>query len=311
MASAVENAIEVSGVSKTFRSRKKEVRALDNVSLGIRKGEIFGLLGPNGAGKTTLINMITGMLYPDSGKITMLGEDVIGNIDLLKKVNVVLGSSRFHWVLKCRDILRFYGMVYGLSDDEFKKRSADLIDFFDLGKIMNRKYSYLSTGERARLGFTKAMLNHPRLVLMDEPTLGLDPQIAIKVRKEISRINKEFGTTILLTSHYMQEVEQLANRVAFIDNGKIIDIGTIEKLKGGKFKGYNLVIELRKVKCINDLKRMGFRIRGRKLHANLTEDDSISSIMHRLVELDCEILDIETIKPTLEDYFVKITGENR
>jgi ABC-2 type transport system ATP-binding protein len=306
-------AIEVRNISKTFRSRKKEIKALNNVSLSIKKGEIFGLLGPNGAGKTTLLNVITGLLYPDAGKgkVIMLGQDVRGNIDMLKRINVVLGNSRFHWVLRARDILKFYGLVYNLSAEERRKRTSKLVDFFDLKKVIDRKFMVMSTGERARLGFAKAMLNHPELVLMDEPTLGLDPQIAIKVRKEIKRINKTFGTTILLTSHYMQEVEQLSDRVAFIDNGEIIDIGTIEKLKKKKFSTYNLMIELKQAKCVNELKKMGFRVKGRRLYANLGEDDNISSIMHKLIKLNCEIVDIETSKPTLEDYFVKIAGEKK
>lgn len=299
-------AIEVENINKTFRGKKETVQALKDINLRIEKGEIFGLLGPNGAGKTTLLNVITGLLYPDSGRVRVLGEDVRGNRGVLERMNIVFGTGRFHWILKGENILNFYGMVYGIPRPERDRRIAKLVEFFGLERAINRKYIYMSTGERSRLGFAKALLNRPEIILMDEPTLGLDPNIAIKVRNEIKKINKTFGTTILLTSHYMQEIEQLSDRIAFINNGEITDIGTVEKVKLSKFSEYDLIIELKDVVCREELKRLGFRIRGRKLYKTLGNEEDLSRILHKLSKLGCEIRDIETRKPTLEDYFVKI-----
>ena len=223
--------IVASNVVKEFRSRQGVFLALDNVSLRVKKGEIFGLLGPNGAGKTTLINCITRLLYADSGEVRVLGEDVKRSPDVLQKVNSVAGDSRFHWVLNAEDIMDFYGRLFNVSKAERKNRGRELLEFFGLWEIRKRKFAYFSTGERMRLIFAKSLINRPELLLLDEPTLGLDPNIATRLRKEILRINKVFGTTILLTSHYMAEVEQLCGKVAFINHGRITDTGPVSRIR--------------------------------------------------------------------------------
>ncbi|MBI4177690.1 MAG: ABC transporter ATP-binding protein [Candidatus Aenigmarchaeota archaeon] len=217
------NAIEVIDVSKKFKVSGKEFYALKDVSLGIKKDEIFGLLGPNGSGKTTLINIIIGLLTADEGNVKLLGKDVGKFPDITEKVGLVSNDARFHWALNVKDVFTFFGMVHGLEKRERERRASELADFFGLEKILKRRVDGLSTGERMRLSFAKALMNKPSILLLDEPTLGLDPSISIKLRKEIKNINKEFGTPMLLTSHYMREVQQLADRVAFIYRGEIMD----------------------------------------------------------------------------------------
>ncbi|MFH0890029.1 MAG: ABC transporter ATP-binding protein [Candidatus Aenigmatarchaeota archaeon] len=218
------DAIDVINVSKKFRSEGKEFSALKDVSLSIKRGEIFALLGPNGSGKTTLINIITGLVIPDSGKVKILGKDVAKFPEIIEKVGLVSNEARFHWALDTRDVLNFYGMVYGIKRRERKKKADELIDFFGLSRIQKRRVDSLSTGEKMRLSFAKALLNKPKILLLDEPTLGLDPYISAKLRKEIRHINRTFGTSMLLTSHYMKEVRELASRVAFIMKGEILDV---------------------------------------------------------------------------------------
>ena len=219
--------LKVNNISKKFSSGGKEFFALKNVSLEIKKGEIFALLGPNGAGKTTLINCMTNILIPDSGTVEIFGKSV--TTETIEKINVVSGETRFHEALQPKDILFFYGMLYGIENIE--KTSKNLLKFFDIERVAKTRFSSLSTGERMRLIFAKAMLNKPKILLLDEPTLGLDPSFSINLRKEIKRINKKFKTTILLTSHYMNEVQELSNRVAFIYKGQIIDINKTKDIK--------------------------------------------------------------------------------
>lgn len=313
-------AIEISNVSKIYRSgwkmakpfspisKKKDFYALKDINLSIEKGEIFGLLGPNGAGKTTLLNMLIGLLYPDSGEAKVLGEKPYNNRDVLEKMNYISGETRFHWSLYVVDVLNYYGMSYGIPKKEREKRIESLINFFEIGHIRNKKFAWLSTGERMRLVFAKALINNPKVLLLDEPTLGLDPDIAIKVRKEIKKVNKEFGTTILLTSHYMDEVEKLADRIAFIYKGKIIDMGSVESVKLNKFDTYEVVFQIDKIRDKNKLKTFGFKISGNKISKNMLYNEDLTQLLSKVSELGYRIYDIQTKRPTLEDYFVKIVS---
>ena len=217
-------AIEIKNVSKKFRVMGKEFYALRDVTLGVRDKEILALVGPNGSGKTTLLNIITGLLIPDAGYVKILGKNVLDNPDIIERVGFVSGEARFHWALTMRDVLNFYGIVYGIGKAKREKRIEELSSFFGFTDLLSRRFDGLSTGERMRLSFAKALLNNPRILLLDEPTLGLDPDISVKLRKEIKHINKAFGTAILLTSHYMKEVHQLADSVAFILQGRIRDV---------------------------------------------------------------------------------------
>jgi ABC-2 type transport system ATP-binding protein len=306
------NVIEIRNVSKRFKEHGKWFTALDNVSLGVRRGEIFGLLGPNGAGKTTILNILLGILSPDSGEVRVFGKDVLRDRDILERMNFVSGETRFHWQLSIEDVLRFHGMSYGLERDVIDERIKKLTRFFGIDDIIERRFYNLSTGQRMRLIFAKAMINEPEIVLFDEPTLGLDPSIAIKIRKEIKRINREKGTTIFLTSHYMSEIEQLSDRVAFISEGRIIDIGTVEKVKLRKFSTYDVFLGVRGIKDRDYLKRNGFDVLGKnKIHKTLYLGESLTRVLSMLSERGIEVTNIETRKPTLEDYFIRIMEERK
>ena len=227
--------VEISNVSKRFGRhaeagvKKEKFYALKDVSLVVEQGDILGVLGPNGAGKTTLLNIVMGLVYPDSGSVRIFGGD-LKNDEIVKKIGYVSGEERFHWALSAFDILTFGCILYGLSRDSRKERVSKLLALFELGKVASSKFDVLSTGEKMRIAFAYALINNPKLLLLDEPTLGLDPDIAIKVRKEILRINR-LGTTIVLTSHYMREVEQLCNRIAFIKGGRLLQVGRVSEIR--------------------------------------------------------------------------------
>ncbi|MBI4162865.1 MAG: ABC transporter ATP-binding protein [Candidatus Aenigmarchaeota archaeon] len=303
------NIIQVANISKSFKYQKSRVKALDNVSLYVKKGEIFGLLGPNGAGKTTLLNIMTGMLLQDEGEINIFGKPL--SRETFEKMNYVSGDSRFHWVLSPKSILDFYGRVYAIEKNERSERIAKLMQFLGLERVAERRFSDLSTGERMRLVFAKSLLNYPKILLLDEPTLGLDPDIAVRLRKEIARINKKFKTTILLTSHYMHEVEQLADRIAFMHQGKIIDTGTVQKAKMKNVYDINLIVKVGGISKKDLLLKNGFKINKNVLSKSLKSEDDLNKAIHFLSKNKVKINDIEIKKPSLEDYFIKLAGDSK
>lgn len=305
----MDNAIEINNISKQFRQGKNIVKALDNVNFQIKNGEIFGLLGPNGAGKTTLLNIITNMLTPDSGNALIFGKDPRIDRNIIENLSFASGDTRFHWVLKVKDILKFYGMSYGIPKQERNARIKKLTEFFGISALMDNRFDSLSTGERMRLVFCKTLLNNPKILLLDEPTLGLDPDIAIRLRREIKRINKERGTTILLTSHYMLEVEQLCNRIAFINKGRIIDIGKISEVKQKHFSTYELIVEVDRIMLRSMLEDMDFTIEGNILKKTLKNKEDFNKYIQNLQKNNFKILNIEIKRPSLEDYFIKALGE--
>ncbi len=298
-------AVQIENVSKKFKVGKQEFYALRDVSLKIEEGEIFGILGPNGAGKSTLLNLMNGMLIPDSGKVKIFGKQVDKNRQVLEKINFISGESKFHWNLSPRQVLNFYGQLYNVPKKEIEKRTQELIQTFEMQTYQDRKFDTLSTGQRMRLVLAKSMINNPKLIMFDEPTLGLDPDIARKVRKLIAKINKEKNITIILTSHYTAEVEELCKRIAFIDKGEILEIGEVEQVKQEHFSEYELIFHVDKLFNVKSLQRMGFEIKGKKIITKV-ENGKINEAISRLVKGGYHIRDMEIKKPSLEDYFVEM-----
>lgn len=237
----MDMAIEVKELKKYFISKKRkmfrvveksEFKAVDGVSFEIKKGEVFGLLGPNGAGKTTTIKMITGLLRPTSGYVKVNGLDVDKNpMEALKNIGTVLAGDRsIYWKLTGRENLEYFAALYGCNRKEAKRRAEKLIKRLGISEKADELVEKYSTGMKQKVALGKALIPEAPVVLLDEPTLGLDPNSARDLREIILDIKTE-GRAVLLTTHYMEEADFLCDRIAIVDTGKIIALDTPENLK--------------------------------------------------------------------------------
>src|SRR5881409_2567703 len=228
-------AIDARDVEKTFRSgwpRRRETQALRGVSLTVERGAIVGVLGPNGAGKTTLLSILATLLTPDRGTVMVLGHDVVREAGALRRrLNMASGRPSFLWSLRVAEIIAFYGRLYGLSGAALRRRVDGLIELCELGPYRRVPYSDLSTGLKQRVALAKSLVNDPELLFLDEPTLGLDPDVSVRVRRHIADLRSQRGITIVLTTHYMREADELCDEIAFIKAGRILARGTPAALK--------------------------------------------------------------------------------
>ncbi|MGD0919932.1 MAG: ABC transporter ATP-binding protein [Thermodesulfobacteriota bacterium] len=242
-------AIKTEGIYKTYRSGwlgKRRKEALKGIDLQIEQGEIFGILGPNGAGKTTLLSILCTLLLPDRGKIQVLGMDGLRDGHRVReRVNISSGNSNFLWSLTVKENLHFYSMLYGLAGKERERKVDALIEHFNLKEHQDIPFDELSTGMKQRLSLAKSLVNDPEILFLDEPTVGLDPDVSIRIREQILSIHRERGMTVLLTTHNMREAEYLCGRIAFLKAGEILTTGSAESLKRMVRIGDHIKIEFR------------------------------------------------------------------
>ncbi|MBU1118792.1 ATP-binding cassette domain-containing protein [Patescibacteria group bacterium] len=222
------NIIEAKNLTKKYNS----LVAVDNVSFSVKKGEIFAFLGPNGAGKSTTIKMLTTVLRPTSGSMEINGFDPEKDAhEARKSFGIVFQDSSLDDRLTAYENLKYHGVLYGVPRDLLKKRIKEMLDFVDLWDRRKDIVKKFSGGMKRRLEVARGLLHHPAIFFLDEPTLGLDPQTRNYIWKYIKTLNKEKDITIFFTTHYMEEVEQHADRVAVIDHGKIVAGGSVDELK--------------------------------------------------------------------------------
>src|SRR3989338_8002650 len=223
------DALTVTNAVKEFRDKSTRTLALDNVSLRIGQGEIVGLLGPNGAGKTTLIYAICGLVELDSGTVMVFGKDALKQKEIVSMdINLVTGFAGLLQGLSVEKLLTYYALLYNVKDRE--KAIDNVIAETGLQEKRKQVAQTLSSGYKQRFYIAKALLSNPKMLLMDEPTVGLDVKSAIQIRALVKKLKKD-GKTILLTTHYMLEAEQLCDRIALINGGKIVALGTSKELK--------------------------------------------------------------------------------
>ncbi|MDP2717452.1 MAG: ATP-binding cassette domain-containing protein [Candidatus Micrarchaeota archaeon] len=231
-AQAVPSAIVVRNLRKTFGSGSKAVTAVDGVSFAVKKGEIFAFLGPNGAGKSTTIKMLTTLLSPSAGAIRVAGFDPRTHPDeVRRRFGIVFQDPSVDDELTAFENMEFHGALYGVPNGTLRPRILDLLAFVGLLERRDDLVKTFSGGMRRRLEIARALLHHPDILFLDEPTLGLDPQTRNHLWQYIRKMNREQGTTIFLTTHYLEEAEKMADRIAVIDRGKIVAEGTPATLK--------------------------------------------------------------------------------
>lgn len=228
-------AIEVENLRKTFVSgwvRKREKKALSGVDLTVPRGAFWCLLGPNGAGKTTFLSILSNLLTPEQGEVRILGMDIRRKgAEIARRMNLSSGHANFLWSMTVRENIEYYAMLYGLPSKLRRNRIDELLHLFDLVDFSAIRFEELSTGTKQKLSLAKSLVNDPELLLLDEPTVGLDPDVARRIRDTIGRLHREKGTTILMTTHNMREAEKLSERIAFIKAGMIRAVGKPGELK--------------------------------------------------------------------------------
>jgi ABC-2 type transport system ATP-binding protein len=307
----IEKSVDAKGICKRYKSfLGAGTTVLNNISLDIDVGEIFGLLGPNGSGKTTLISIFSTLIYPEQGSLSIMGLDARRDRGEIRKIiNISTAKPNFPWSLTVRENLRHYGMLYGLYGSGLSRTVDDQIDAFELGDFRDLKFEDLSTGIKQRLSLAKSMLNHPRLLFLDEPTTGLDPDISIKIRALIRRIHEEENVAVVLSTHYMPEAEMLCDRIAFLRKGEVVALDTPQNLKNNLGLGERVVITYSGQADIEALENLP-GVLGLKSETGRVEiviDRSEDSV-DRIVKLfqGAKIMDINIKEPDLEDVFIEL-----
>jgi ABC-2 type transport system ATP-binding protein len=303
--------IEVRDLAKRF----DEVKAVAGVDFDVREGELFGFLGPNGAGKTTTINMLTGLARPDSGTIRIGGIDCAGNPKAAQhSIGVVPDESNLYPELTGLDNLCFCASLYGMRKRPRISRARELLDIFGLSEAAGRKFAGYSRGMKRKLAIAAGIIHNPKILFLDEPTTGIDVASARQIRKLIADLNVS-GTTIFLTTHYIEEAERLCQRIAFIVRGRIVRIDTIENLMRQTDERHVMQFTVS-----NNAAGLCEAIVAEfpNLHCQATGADSIrieslepvraGPLVRFIEEQGVEVSEARKLRPSLEDVFVRITG---
>jgi ABC-2 type transport system ATP-binding protein len=311
---ASEPAVSVRDLAKTFRTswrRQAERPALSGVSFTVPAGAIFGVLGPNGAGKTTLLSILATLLLPDAGEARVLGLDVVRDAAKVReRINLSSASTSFLWSLTSREILDVAGRTYGLLGRARRARVERLLDQFELRPHADQAYNELSTGLKQRLGLAKAFVNDPELLILDEPTVGLDPDISVRIRREIAALRRARSTTILLSTHYMREADELCDDVVFLRQGRILARGDPASLKREILSGDRilLTVEGEAREAVAGLPGiLGWRTHGSRVECVV--DDARKRLPELLRHLESQgvaVSEVSVAEPTLESVFIEL-----
>lgn len=292
------------GSMKTIIKPKfKEIQAVKDISFKVEEGEIIAFIGPNGAGKSTTIKMLTGILYPDSGNIEVLGIDPSKKRKKLSyEIGTVFGQKEQLWMhLTPYDNFKFFGSIYDIPEKETEKRIEELSKLFDLGKFINTPVRNLSLGQRIRCEIVASLIHRPKVLFLDEPTIGLDPVVKESIRKLIKKMNKEYHTTIFLTSHDISDIEKLCKRVVIINDGQIVMDDSMTNLKYHYMN--KKVIEVKLKNNVNFSDAKGIKILKEKENSLRIEIDTNETDLTTVLKLiDPEnIIDINISNTPLEE----------
>ena len=311
------NAIELEGLTKTFRRRgSAPVRAVVDLSLSIPRGQIFGFLGPNGAGKTTTIKMMCGVVIPDSGRVTLLGHDVRRNRGTaMRQIGAVLeGARTTYWRLSAMENLMYFGRLKGVRGKFLKPRAERLLKELDLWERRNDDVKEFSRGMQQKVAISAALMSDPPIVLLDEPTLGLDVESARTVREWISQLAKVENKTVLLTTHQLAMAQELCDRIAIINEGRLIADRTIGELLslfrrdyytirvGGQFNGQGSLPE----GLILEQGDSETTISG-----DIADQNRLHQVLRCIRDEGLPLLSMQRSEPSLEHIFIELLQEDR
>ena len=324
----VPMAIDARAVRRIYKVKPRNVVALDGIDLVVEPGEFFGLLGPNGAGKTTLIKILTTLLLPTSGTARVFGFDIEGQVTQIRRImNIVSGGEQSGYgLLHVREQLWMFSQFYGLGTREGWRRVDELLEALGITDLRDQKMSQLSTGQRQKVNFARGLLNDPWIFFLDEPTLGLDVSAARAVRELVRDWKAAVpGRTILLTSHYMAEVDQLCERLAIVDRGRILAIGSpaelkhrvqresifrleLDRLDGGAGSLAQLPGVVSAAIAASGSETDSGEPRAVLVNLVLDEDAALGGVVSALGGLGAHIVSLQKSEPSLEDVFIELVG---
>jgi len=309
--------ITAEGLVKIYKNRKSEVRALDGVDLAVEEGTVLGLLGPNGAGKTTTVRILATLLRPDAGRATIAGFDVVRQAQEIRSVIGLSGQyAAVDENLTGRENLWMFGRLYQLPSTSARDRAAELLEQFDLVDAADRTVKTYSGGMRRRLDLASALIGRPRLLFLDEPTTGLDPRSRLGMWEVIRSLVRQ-GTTLLLTTQYLEEADELADKIAVVDHGRIIARGTADELKtqvGGERIEVVVHDRARLPEAREILGRIGIgeaMVEDHTRRVTVPAEGGAARLVNVVRDLDeagIAIDDIALRRPTLDDVFLSLTG---
>ncbi len=304
--------LEIRNIKKYF----KKIKAVDDISFNVEKGEILGLLGPNGAGKSTTINMIATLIVPDTGSIIFKGQDILESPKAIQKnLGLVPQEIALYPSLSGLENLTFWGKAYGLRGNGLKKRIEEISEVIGIGDRLRDKVKKYSGGMKRRLNIGAALLHRPEFIIMDEPTVGIDPQSRNHILSTVRELSHD-GATIIYTSHYMEEVETLCSRVCIMDGGHIIAAGTTDEITSSLGGQYQIAVKLgkedqplyKKIKeldCVTALDADG----GNISIAADAGDSSTRAVLDVVAKSDTELISFDIEKANLETVFLNLTGK--
>ena len=305
-----------SGLINAFKSlvkrKYKKIKAVDDISFDIKKGEIVAYIGPNGAGKSTTIKMLTGILKPDSGFISVDKLNPFNDrVKYVKNIGVVFGQkSQLWWDIPVEDSFLLLKDIYKLDDKEYEKTKEELVELLNLKDFLKTPVRQLSLGQRMRCEIAASLLHNPKILFLDEPTIGLDAISKVAVRKFIKEINKKKKVTIILTSHDMSDIEALTNRIIVIGHGKILYDGSLNGIKKKFNKEKRLEIIYKKLDSIPSIKDVEVikKENNKVLLSVNMESNSISDVI-RYYSKVCEIEDVNVLENSIDNIIVKLYKE--
>lgn len=302
-----------SSIQSFFNRRYETVKAVDDVSFTIGEGELVGFIGPNGAGKTTTLKCLSGLLYPSDGSVSVLGYNPYKRkAEYLKNISLIMGQkNQLWWDLPASETFRLNKEIYDISDHEYKKTLREMYGLLDVDQLVDQPVRKLSLGQRMKMELIAALLHKPKVLFLDEPTIGLDVVMQKKMRDFISSYNRKYNSTIILTSHYMSDVKSLCKRVIIIDRGKILYDGSLEKLVDKYAVNKILTVDFTRPVGTKDIETLGIvRSYDQQRLVLLVKRDKAKDIVSGfLKKFPVEDLNIED--PQIEDIIRDVFEKNK